>query len=187
MQRPDPGINDLIPGMQPAILAPKIMVDLLHGIVIARAQRAGAEAKQLACQQARAVPLEFQAQIPRAPPVKLHGVEVVDPGGNAGLVAFSDPPPHPAQRLKGQPAQGMEDRERVIGLRQVLLPEAILHAQAWIRRKAADEGDMTRDGPDQAVNRVIKRHKRLRHLLPNQLKAYQYSEAVFACFRSLRL
>ena len=88
VQRPDPGINHLMPGLQAAVLAPKIMVDLLHGVVIARAQRARAEAEQLSRQQARAVPLELQAQVPGAPPVKLDGIEVVDPGGNARPCRF---------------------------------------------------------------------------------------------------
>ena len=60
MQCPDPCINGLLPGLQPAITAPKIMVDLLDGIVIARPQRPRAEAKQLPRQQPRAVPLQLQ-------------------------------------------------------------------------------------------------------------------------------
>src|ERR1035437_1515994 len=145
MQRPDSGINDLMPGMEAAVLAPKIIVDSLDGVVIAGAQGAGAEAQQFSRQQAWAVPLEFQAQIPSAPPVQLDGIEVVDPGGNACFVAFSDPPLYPAQRLEGQPSQGVEDRQRVIGLRQVLFPEAILQRQALIGRAGGAEGGMPRD------------------------------------------
>ena len=83
MQRPDPRINDLVPGVEAAVLAPQIMVDSLDGVVIARAQRARAEAQQLPRQQARPMPLELQAQIPRTAPVELDRIEVVDPRGNA--------------------------------------------------------------------------------------------------------
>ena len=114
VQRPDLGINDLMPGVEAAILAPKIMVDVLDGIVIARTQGAGAEAEQIPRQQARAVALELEAQVPGAPPIEPDGIEVVDPGGNAGFVAFPDSPLYPAQRLEGQPAQGMEDRQRIM-------------------------------------------------------------------------
>jgi hypothetical protein len=113
-----------------------------------------------------------QAHVPGAAPVQLQGVEIVDTGGNVGFIAFPDPPPHPPQRLEGESAQGVVNRERIIGFRQVLLLEIILHAQAGIHRKAGDERCAAGNGPEQTMHRIVKRHKCLRHLDLNELKAY---------------
>ena len=121
-----PLVEELCRRLEAAVSAPKRLVDLLHGVVVARAQRAHAEAQQLCSEQARALPLEFQAQIPGAPAVKLGRIEVVHPGGKACLVGLPDAPFDPAQRLQGHPPERVERCERVIGLRQILVPDAIL-------------------------------------------------------------
>jgi hypothetical protein len=98
MQRPDPRMNKFTPNLKPAVLTPKIQMDSLDRIVIARAQRPCPEAQQFSRQQPGAVPHEFQAQVPGAPPVEPDGIEVVGAGGNASFIALPNPPPHPSQR-----------------------------------------------------------------------------------------